>query len=137
MFIIIVLLLFKEPMCWLLTRAFWHRGVPKCFTGMIFGQTHAPRSWTKVIKTVVRVFRANGIRCVIYLDDLLVFCGSEIGRAIRIRNWVFLFLLKRLSQKEHAASIKETALLGPCHQLQNHGFVLSQREVDSPKGRHL
>jgi hypothetical protein len=23
--------------------AFWHRGVPKCFTGMMFGQTHAPR----------------------------------------------------------------------------------------------
>jgi hypothetical protein len=73
--------------------AFWHLGKAKCFTGMMFGQTHAPRWWTKVMRTVMKVLRAHGIRCVIYIDDLLVFCGPHIKTAILIRDWVFSFLL--------------------------------------------
>ena len=73
--------------------AFWHHGQAKCFTGMMFGQTHAPRWWTKVMRTVMKIFRSLGIRCVIYIDDLLVFCGPVMDTAIRIRNWVFSFLL--------------------------------------------
>jgi hypothetical protein len=45
------------------------------------------------MRSVVKVLRSFGIRCVIYIDDLLVFCGSNIHIALNIRNWVFSFLI--------------------------------------------
>ena len=42
------------------------------FTCLPFGLTSAPRVFTKVMRIVIAYLRDRGIRCVIYLDDLLL-----------------------------------------------------------------
>lgn len=73
--------------------AFWWNKEPWCFVGMMFGHTHAPRWFTKLMKPVVKYIRSLNIRCVIYLDDLLVFCGRDFAEASRIAMFVRNLLL--------------------------------------------
>lgn len=47
------------------------------FTALPFGVTSAPRLFTKVLRPVIGLLRRQGIRCVIYLDDLLIMASSE------------------------------------------------------------
>ena len=54
---------------------------------MPFGLTSAPRVFTKVMRPVVTFLRAQGIRLVIYLDDLLVLAQSR-ERLIQYRSLI-------------------------------------------------
>jgi hypothetical protein len=47
------------------------------FASMPFGLAIAPRVFTKVMRPVVSVLRTRGIRCVVYLDDLLLLSSSK------------------------------------------------------------
>lgn len=47
------------------------------FSSLAFGLTSAPRVFTKIMKSVMVVFRKKGIRAVIYLDDILILNGSK------------------------------------------------------------
>jgi len=47
------------------------------FKAMPFGLTSAPRIFTKIMRPVVRALREKGIRCVIYLDDLLIIAETR------------------------------------------------------------
>ena len=53
------------------TRFVW-RGVHYQFRAVCFGIASAPRMFTKLLRPVVALLRAAGIRSVIYLDDLLI-----------------------------------------------------------------
>jgi hypothetical protein len=46
---------------------------------MAFGLAPAPRIFTKILKTVMAFLRRQGIRLVIYLDDILILNESKIG----------------------------------------------------------
>jgi len=54
-----------------------HRGQHFQFRAMPFGLTSAPRIFTKIMRPVVRALREKGIRCVIYLDDLLIIAETR------------------------------------------------------------
>ena len=63
------------------------------FIDMIFGHIHAPRFWTKVMKCVVKFLRSLGIRCVVYIDDLLLIRGPDPEVARKELHFVFHLLL--------------------------------------------
>lgn len=54
-----------------------HQGQDYQFTCMPFGITLAPRIFTKLMRPVVAELRRRGIRCVIYLDDLLIMAPTR------------------------------------------------------------
>jgi hypothetical protein len=49
------------------------------FSCMAFGLAPAPRIFTKILKTVMAFLRRQGIRLVIYLDDILILNESKSG----------------------------------------------------------
>ena len=57
-------------------RFMW-QGKSYQFTTMPFGLNVAPRIFTKLLKPVVAWLRGQGIRLVIYLDDLLIIASSK------------------------------------------------------------
>ena len=46
------------------------------FTCLPFGLSSAPRTFTKILKPVAAQLQAKGIRCVFYLDDILIMASS-------------------------------------------------------------
>ena len=53
------------------------------FTCLPFGLASAPRVFTKVLRPVVGFLRLRGVRCVIYLDDLLIMASSREQAALQ------------------------------------------------------
>ncbi len=49
------------------------------FTCLPFGLCSAPRTFTKILKSVVTFFRLRGLRMVIYLDDILILNQDKDG----------------------------------------------------------
>ena len=64
------------------------------FTCLPFGLSNAPRVFTKIMRTVVAYLRAQGVRMVIYLDDML-FLSQKEEELLRWRSLV-LDLLENL-----------------------------------------
>eukprot|EP00736_Rhodelphis_marinus_P005269 Rmarinus@m.22913 len=56
-------------------RFLW-RGVMYEFVAMPFGLNIAPREFTKLLRPVIGFLRERGVRCIIYLDDILVVAES-------------------------------------------------------------
>ena len=52
-------------------RFIWQKKVYQ-FLCLPFGLSSAPRVFTKILRPVIGFLRSNGIRCVIYLDDILI-----------------------------------------------------------------
>ena len=48
------------------------------FAALPFGLTSAPRVFTKVLKPVIANMRQRGIRCLIYIDDLIIVASSKM-----------------------------------------------------------
>ena len=57
-------------------RFIWEKKMHQ-FTCLSFGLSSAPRVFTKVLRPIVGFFCSKGIRCVIYLDDLLLFAQMK------------------------------------------------------------
>ena len=57
-----------------------------------FGWNRSPYVFTKIMRTVVRACRGNGLRCLPYLDDFAFFCSSH-RQALRWRTRVEATLL--------------------------------------------
>eukprot|EP01126_Amoeba_proteus_P004040 TRINITY_DN11384_c0_g1_i15.p1 TRINITY_DN11384_c0_g1~~TRINITY_DN11384_c0_g1_i15.p1 ORF type:complete len:563 (-),score=72.01 TRINITY_DN11384_c0_g1_i15:15-1703(-) len=68
--------------------AFWWRGTVWQFISMMFGHVHAPRWWTKVMRVVVKYLRKLGIRCIIYIDDIIILHGTNREDAEKEINFV-------------------------------------------------
>ena len=71
--------------------AFKWNGVSYKVLAMLFGRAASPRVFTKVTKPVVALLRHIGIRCIIYLDDILLL-NERKGDLVRDRDST-LFLL--------------------------------------------
>ena len=48
-----------------------------CYKALPFGLNMSPYLFTKLLRPVVRTLRERGIRIVIYLDDIILFCESK------------------------------------------------------------
>lgn len=59
-----------------LFRFTW-KGIHYRFRAMPFGLSSAPRIFTKVLKPVVGFLRSKGLRCIVYLDDILIIASSR------------------------------------------------------------
>jgi hypothetical protein len=66
-------------------------GVPVVWRVLPFGLSHAPRIFQAITSSFVRVWRACGVVCLAYLDDILVF-ASSLAKAL-VRPYVQLEML--------------------------------------------
>ena len=57
-------------------RLVWE-GVHYQYRALCFGVAPAPRIFTKILRPVIQRLRAAGIRCVPYLDDILILASSR------------------------------------------------------------
>jgi hypothetical protein len=57
-------------------RFVWE-GVHYQYRALCFGVAPAPRIFTKLLRPVIQLLRAQGIRCVPYLDDILLMAASR------------------------------------------------------------
>ena len=89
-------------------RSFQFRCLP-------FGLASAPRMFMKVLHLVVGLLRRMGIRCVVYLDDLLIMCQDK-EEAVR-QTWEAIDLLESLGflvnyRKSVTSPVQELIFLG-------------------------
>jgi hypothetical protein len=73
--------------------AFMWKGKMWWFISMMFGHLHAPRWWTKLLKVVAAYIRSKGIRCVVYIDDIILLHGTNRVQAISEYRFVLSLLL--------------------------------------------
>ena len=74
-------------------RFIWERKMYQ-FTCLPFGLSSAPRVFTKILQPIVGFFRSKGIRCVIYLDDLLLL--AQIKETVKEHAVTVLTILEAL-----------------------------------------
>ena len=74
-------------------RFIWGRKMYQ-FTCLPFGLSSAPRVFTKILRPIVGFFRSKGIRCVIYLDDLLLL--AQMKETVKEHAVTVLTILKAL-----------------------------------------
>ena len=61
------------------------------YVSMPFGLGPAPRVFTKILKPVVGFLRQQGLRLVVYLDDILIIGSSEVETRKAVKMVVDLF----------------------------------------------
>jgi len=110
----------EEHQCFL--RFVW-KGLKFQFVCLPFGLSSAPRAFTKIMKPVVAVLRASGIRVVIYLDDLLFLNSTEQGVAKDLGTAVEL--LERLG---FIINWPKSSII-PSQIMQYLGMVINSREM--------
>ena len=64
------------------------------FQSLPFSLSTAPRTFTKVLRPVIGLLRELGIRCVIYLDDILIM--NQDKELARQQTWAAIDLLESL-----------------------------------------
>lgn len=57
-------------------RFYWNNQLYE-FQALPFGVTSAPRIFTKTMRPVIGILRSRGVRCIIYLDDLLIMATTK------------------------------------------------------------
>lgn len=90
---------------------------------MPFGLGDAPRDFSYIVKRVVAIFRARGIRVVFYIDDLIFFAKS-MREALRVRKFV-MHTLHRLGIRVS----KEKSLLQPGQLLRHLGLDVCTKDA--------
>ena len=71
----------------------WDGKYWKCIS-CLFGQTHVPRWWTKIMNVISKFLRRHAIRCIIYIDDILCFHGPDRRKALEERQFVYELLCR-------------------------------------------
>ena len=77
--------------------AFQWRGKSWAFTSLPFGLNVAPRVWTKVMKGPLRELRSRGVRCSLYIDDLLQAAREKTLSWVQATFTVLLFTALHLT----------------------------------------
>ena len=95
--------------------------VERSCAALPFGYTNSPWVWTKVIKVLGRAMRAQGIKCLWFLDDCLL-CLPSKADAYAARDFVeLMFQRSGLTRAPDKGQFLE-----PTHQLDDHlGFIIS------------
>ena len=102
---------------------FCWKGVIHQFTCMPFGLCSAPRTFTKILKPVASSLRERGIRCVFYLDDILIM-GASAQDCLDSTN-----LAVNLLQDLGFIINKEKSHLTPTQQVEYLGFVVNSKTM--------
>ena len=94
---------------------FRHQGQVFQWKTLPFGYRDSPRIFTKIMRVVAQQLRLEGIRLVVYLDDILIMARSE-AECIRHRDRVVEFLqylgLTINTEKSQLTPSQEKAFLG-------------------------
>ena len=98
------------------------RGVSYQFKVRPFGLATAPRVFTKILRPVITLLRGMGIRCVIYLDDILLM--SQCREEAQQHTWTTVDLLESLG---FIVNFKKS-VLEPTQELTFLGFILNSRK---------
>ena len=93
------------------------------FQCLPFGLSSAPRVFTKILRPVMAVLRRRGIRCIIYIDDLLLLSQSK-EELVEITKEV-LDLLRLLGFVINWVK----SILTPCQTILFLGFVVDSRKL--------
>ncbi|XP_068671103.1 uncharacterized protein [Montipora foliosa] len=93
------------------------------FTCLPFGLSSAPRVFTKVMKPVIGKVRSQGIRSVIYLDDMAV-----LSRSIDQSNLDSQFVIETLQSVGFLINW-EKSILKPCQRIQFLGFTIDSSSM--------
>ena len=94
------------------------------WVAMIFGHCHAPRWWTRLMRPLVIFLRQCGIRCVIYIDDLICFHGPCPIKA----QWESGFVLRTMLWLGLTINI-DKSVPTPCHSLPYLGVIIDSTEM--------
>ena len=96
------------------------------FTCLPFGLCSAPRVFTKLLKPVVSLLRQRGMRCLIYLDDILLMSQAKADLEVLVKE--VLFILQNLGFR---INWKKSRLL-PSQRVVHPGVCVND---DLPAGR--
>lgn len=91
--------------------AFQFRDKAYQFKAMPFGLNIAPRVFTKIMKPVLINLRARGIKCICYLDDLLIVGESESQTLKDINTVLKLFGVLGITVNESKSHLTPTRVL--------------------------
>ena len=88
------------------------------FQCLPFGLSSAPRTFTKVMRLVMGLLRSRGIRCIIFIDDVLLISNSKqvLGEVTQET----LLLLQHLGFRINW----EKSVLKPCQRITYLGFIV-------------
>ena len=111
-----------------LLRFMWRKQAYE-FSCLPFGLSSAPRVFTKLLRPVVRYLRERGVRCVIYLDDILIMNASKEDS--QKHTALVLTLLECLGFLVNY----QKSCLRPVQKLEFLGFIVDsiKRELSLPK----
>eukprot|EP01126_Amoeba_proteus_P014684 TRINITY_DN1649_c0_g1_i10.p1 TRINITY_DN1649_c0_g1~~TRINITY_DN1649_c0_g1_i10.p1 ORF type:complete len:552 (-),score=71.67 TRINITY_DN1649_c0_g1_i10:232-1887(-) len=104
--------------------AFRWKGTTWQFIAMMFGHVHAPRWWTKLMRVVVRYFRKLGIRCVIYIDDLIILHG----KSLKVAHAEIEFIVNTLLELGLSINMKKSSLT-PSNRVVFLGFIIDSKHM--------
>ena len=94
------------------------------FAALPFGLTSAPRVFTKVLKPVIASMRQRGIRCLIYIDDLIIVASSKMEC-----NEQAVFAVQLLTDLGFNVNMEKSNLM-PKTRVEFLGFVLDSIRME-------
>ena len=125
-----------HPDHWQFLRFHW-KGSLFEFSCLPFGLTSAPRVSTKILKPVVMWLRKQGIRLVIYLDDIIIFgesraiASSNVEKTTDLLHSLGFCLNEKKCQLEPATSIE---YLGVIINSRDLSFSLPEKKINNIRG---
>ena len=93
------------------------------FQCLPFGLSSAPRTFTKILKLVIALLRKRGIRCMIFLDDMLVM--ARMGKELESQIQSIVYLLQQLGFRINW----EKSIIVPSQVIQYVGFMVDLRQM--------
>ena len=93
------------------------------YTGLVMGITSAPRIFTKIMKEVITVARSLGVRCVFYIDDIIII-AHNIQEAY-IHTKIVMQILTKLG---FTINYKKSELV-PKQKIEFLGFMVNSIEM--------
>ena len=102
---------------------FAHEGRVYRYQALPFGYNRAPRMFTKIMRPILSHLRAQGVRCLAYIDDLIFFTETP-----EKSNEVTQLALRCLTSLGFLVSWKKCELT-PSQEVEFLGFVVNTREM--------
>lgn len=99
------------------------RGKTYRYTGLVMGITSAPRIFTKIMKEAIRLARKLGIRCIFYIDDILIIAHNAQEGYIHTK-----IVLQILGKLGFTVNFSKSELV-PKQKIEFLGFVINSVEM--------
>ncbi|KAN0001096.1 hypothetical protein ACTFIZ_002305 [Dictyostelium cf. discoideum] len=99
------------------------RGINYVFKSLPFGYKLSPWVFTQVLKVVARYLRIHGIRCIFYLDDILIISSSRSQSVQDVKFVVNLFIRLGFIINQRKS------ILIPTQEIEFLGFVINSVDM--------